>query len=113
MNFYSTLIRPLVFRLDPERAHRFAVAAAASLEWAAGPMRAVTAVEDASLAPRIAGLDFPTPIGLAAGFDKNGTAIRALAGLGFGSVEIGSVSVDPSQGNPKPRLWRMVADDAI
>ena len=50
---------------------------------------------------------------MAAGFDKNGTAIRALAGLGFGSVEIGSVSVDPSQGNPKPRLWRMVEDEAI
>ena len=63
--------------------------------------------------PALPALDFPTPIGLAAGFDKNGTAIRALAGLGFGSVEIGSVSVDPSQGNPKPRLWRMAEDEAI
>jgi dihydroorotate dehydrogenase len=113
MNLYSTLIRPLAFRLDPERAHHFAIAAGASLGWAAGPMRAATAVRDARLATRIAGLDFPTPIGLAAGFDKSGTASRALAGLGFGAVEIGSVSVDPSEGNPKPRLWRMVEDEAI
>jgi dihydroorotate dehydrogenase len=63
MNLHSTLVRPLAFRLDPERAHHFAIAAAASSGWAAGPMRAVTAVEDARLAPRIAGLDFPIPIG--------------------------------------------------
>jgi dihydroorotate dehydrogenase len=113
MNLYSTLIRPLAFRLDPETAHHLAIAAGASLGWAAGAMRAATAVDDPRLATRVAGLDFPTPIGLAAGFDKSGTAIRALAGLGFGSVEIGSVSVDPSQGNPKPRLWRVVEDEGI
>src|SRR4030088_439033 len=56
---------------------------------------------------------FPPPIGLAAGFDKSGPATRALAGLGFGSIEIGSVSVDPSEGNPKPRLWRLPADKVI
>jgi dihydroorotate dehydrogenase len=61
----------------------------------------------------VAGLDFPSPIGLAAGFDKSGSAVRALAGLGFGSIEIGSVSVDPSCGNPKPRLWRLPDDEAI
>ena len=76
-------------------------------------MRAVTHVDDARLSTIVAGLHFPNPIGLAAGFDKSGTAIRALAGLGFGSVEIGSVSIDPSSGNPKPRLWRLPADDAI
>jgi hypothetical protein len=68
MNLYSTVIRPLAFRLDPERAHHLAVTIAASLGWAAGPMRAITMVDDARLKTRVAGLDFPTPIGLAAGF---------------------------------------------
>jgi len=71
------------------------------------------AVEDDRLATDVAGLHFPTPIGLAAGFDKSGAAIRTLAGLGFGSIEIGSVSIDPSVGNPKPRLWRLPDDRAI
>ena len=70
-------------------------------------------VEDARLATDVAGLHFPTPIGLAAGFDKSGSAIPALADLGFGSIEIGSVSVDPSNGNPKPRLWRLPDDEGI
>ena len=55
----------------------------------------------------------PSPIGLAAGFDKSGTASSALAGLGFGSIEIGSISIDPSIGNPKPRLWRLPQDRGI
>jgi dihydroorotate dehydrogenase (fumarate)/dihydroorotate dehydrogenase len=58
-------------------------------------------------------MHFANPIGLAAGFDKSGSAVRALAGLGFGSVEIGSISIDPSVGNPRPRLWRLPDDDAI
>src|ERR1700722_19211553 len=110
---YSKLIRPLAFRLDPETAHHLAVAAGSRLGWAARAMRAATHVDDDRLAVDVAGLHFPTPIGLAAGFDKSGSAISALAGLGFGSIEIGSVSLDPSLGNPKPRLWRLPDDDAI
>lgn len=113
MTLYSSLIRPLMFRLDPEVAHHSAIAALAAFGWAAGPMRAATAIRDGRLATRVAGLDFPTPLGLAAGFDKSGTAIRALAGLGFGSIEIGSVSIDPSEGNPKPRLWRVPGDQGL
>ena len=113
MTTYSRFIRPLAFRLDPETAHHLAIAAGARLAWAAGAMRAATHVRDDRLATDVAGLHFPTPIGLAAGFDKNGSAIRALAGLGFGSIEIGSVSIDPSSGNPKPRLWRLPDDKAI
>lgn len=101
------------FRLDPERAHHLAIAAGTRLGWAAGPIRAIAAIDDARLATRVAGLDFPTPIGLAAGFDKSGAAIAALAGLGFGSIEIGSVSLDRSEGNPKPRLWRLPEDEGI
>ena len=113
MTLYSTFIRPLAFRLDPETAHHLAIAAGARLGWASNAMRWTTRVEDERLAIDVAGLHFPTPIGLAAGFDKSGTAIHALAGLGFGSVEIGSISIDPSAGNPKPRLWRLPEDEAI
>ena len=110
---YSTLIRPLAFRLDPETAHHLALAAGARLGWAARAMRAATRIDDDRLATDVAGLHFPTPIGLAAGFDKSGSAISALAGLGFGSIEIGSVSLDPSLGNPRPRLWRLPDDEAV
>jgi dihydroorotate dehydrogenase len=113
MSIYSMLFRSLAFRLDPETAHHLAIKAGARLGWAAGPMRTAMFVEDARLATDVAGLHFPTPIGLAAGFDKSGSAIHALAGLGFGSIEIGSVSADPSDGNPKPRLWRLPADKGI
>jgi dihydroorotate dehydrogenase (fumarate)/dihydroorotate dehydrogenase len=112
MTVYSALLRPLIFRLDPETAHHLAIAAGQSLGWAAGTLRAAMTVEDDRLVTNVASLQFPTPLGLAAGFDKSGTAIRALAGLGFGSIEIGSVSLDPSSGNPKPRLWRLPDDQA-
>jgi dihydroorotate dehydrogenase len=113
MTLYSTLIRPLAFRLDPETAHRLAISAGARIGWASTALRSITRVDDDRLAIDVAGLHFPTPIGLAAGFDKSGSAISALAGLGFGSIEIGSISVDPSAGNPKPRLWRLPDDRGI
>jgi dihydroorotate dehydrogenase (fumarate)/dihydroorotate dehydrogenase len=113
MTIYSAMIRPLAVRLDPETAHHLAIGSGARLGWAAGAMRAVTHVDDERLATKMAGLHFLNPIGLAAGFDKSGLAIAALAGLGFGSIEIGSVSIEPSEGNPKPRLWRLPDDQAI
>jgi dihydroorotate dehydrogenase (fumarate)/dihydroorotate dehydrogenase len=80
----------------------------------AGPaLRALMAVTDPRLRTRVAGLDFSTPIGLAAGFDKNGQAVSALAGLGFGFLEIGSVSASFSPGNKRPRLFRLPKDRAI
>jgi dihydroorotate dehydrogenase len=113
MTIYSALVRPLLFQLDPEAAHHLAIAAGARLGWAAPAMQKLTRCDHPSLMVEVAGLRFPTPIGLAAGFDKSGSAIAALAGLGFGSVEIGSISIDPSAGNPKPRLWRLPDDQAI
>jgi len=80
MTIYSRLVRPLAFRLDPETAHHLAMAAGARLGWAAGALRAAAHVSDDRLATDVAGLHFPTPIGLAAGFDKSGSAIHALAG---------------------------------
>lgn len=113
MTIYSTFVRPLAFRLEPETAHHLAITAGARLGWAAGAMRSVFHVDDPRLATNVAGLRFPTPIGLAAGFDKSGLAISALAGLGFGSVEIGSISIGPSVGNARPRLWRLPDDRGI
>jgi dihydroorotate dehydrogenase (fumarate)/dihydroorotate dehydrogenase len=113
MGLYTTAARPLLFALDAERAHRLALGVGGAMGWAAPALRGITAVDAPSLKTRVAGLDFPTPIGLAAGFDKSGTAMAALAGLGFGSIEIGSVSIEPSDGNAKPRLFRLPQDRAI
>jgi dihydroorotate dehydrogenase len=106
MALYS-LLRPLIFALDAERAHRLTVAA---LRLA--PAR--TAVEpDPVLATTVAGLSFPNPIGLAAGFDKDAEAFAPLLGLGFGFVEVGTLTPRRQPGNPKPRLFRLAEDRAV
>ncbi len=113
MSLYSSLARPIAFRLEAERAHNLALATASRLGWAALPLRRLLSSHDPRLATEVAGIRFPTPLGLAAGFDKSGTALPFLAGLGFGFVETGSVSLDPSDGNPRPRLFRLPDDRAI
>lgn len=116
MNVYRKLIRPLVFRMDPERAHDLAIEVAARtsrLSFLDGAIAAFSKVNDPRLAVRIGGLAFENPVGLAAGYDKSGRAVDGLAALGFGHVEVGSVSIDPSDGNPKPRLWRLPEDEAV
>ena len=100
------LARPALFRLDPERAHSMTLAA---LKIA--PRQ--TAVHDPVLATRVAGLDFPSPVGLAAGFDKDAEVPDAMLGLGFGFVEVGTLTPLPQEGNPKPRLFRLVEDEAV
>ena len=116
MGLYTRIVRPILFRLDAERAHNGAIRAG---HWigAVAPARAVLRglcrVRDPRLETEVCGLGFSNPIGLAAGFDKNGQTVAALAALGFGHVEIGSVSADPSLGNPRPRLWRLPEDRAI
>ena len=106
MNLYRT-IRPLIFRLDAERAHRATIAA---LKWM--PKRRPPAFP-ASLTTSVAGLGFPSPVGLAAGFDKDAEVADAMLGLGFGFVEIGTLTPLPQGGNPKPRLFRLAEDRAI
>jgi dihydroorotate dehydrogenase len=101
------LLRPALFRLDAENAHRLAVRALA----VHSTVRRVAT--DAMLAQRLWSLDFPNPIGLAAGFDKNAECYRGALRLGFGFVEIGSVTPRPQAGNPRPRLFRLVADRAV
>ncbi len=101
------LLRPLAFALDAERAHRATIAALKLLP-AGRP-----ASPDPALAIRVAGLDFPNPVGLAAGFDKDAEVHRQMLGFGFGFVEVGTLTPRPQAGNPRPRLFRLVEDRAV
>jgi len=109
-------VRPLLFRADPERVHDATVRAAALASRSRAACRVIAArraAPDPRLAIEVARLRFATPLGLAAGFDKSARAVPLLSALGFGHVEIGSVSADPSPGNPRPRLFRLVDERAI
>lgn len=102
-----SLLRPALFLLDPERAHGLALAALRTMplggtDRCTGP-----------LACEVAGIRFPNPLGMAAGFDKDGEVPDALLGLGFGFAEVGSITPLPQAGNPKPRLFRLEADRAV
>ena len=101
------LIRPALFALSPETAHGLALRALKLQRQAAAP------VPGGPLATRIAGLDFPNPLGMAAGFDKDGEVPDALLGLGFGFAEVGSITPLPQAGNPRPRLFRLTEDRAV
>ncbi|MET1083363.1 MAG: quinone-dependent dihydroorotate dehydrogenase, partial [Burkholderiales bacterium] len=104
---YSSLVRPLLFRVDPELAHTLALRSLAA--W---PRRSPARVAR-SLETQVAGLTFPNPIGMAAGFDKDAVAADGLLGLGFGSVEVGTLTLRAQPGNPRPRLFRLVEDQAV
>ncbi len=101
------LVRPVLFALDPEVAHRVAIAALKAYP-APRPRPA-----DPELRRRVLGLDFPNPIGLAAGFDKNAEVPDAAMALGFGFVEVGTVTPRPQAGNPRPRMFRLIDDHAL
>jgi dihydroorotate dehydrogenase len=99
---------PLLDRVDPERAHRWALAALKT-----GLIAGVRRADPQSLEQTLFGLRFPNPLGLAAGFDKDGEVYRQTLNLGFGFVELGSVTPKPQSGNPRPRLFRLTADCAV
>jgi dihydroorotate dehydrogenase len=101
------LFRPLAFALDAERAHRLTIAALKVMP-AGRP-----AAPDPALAVTVAGIDFPNPVGLAAGFDKDAEVFRQMLGFGFGFVEVGTLTPRPQQGNDRPRLFRLVEDEAV
>ncbi len=108
MSLAFRLIRPLVFAIDPEMAHRLAVrgvAAAGLMPHGAPP--------DPRLACRVLGLTFANPVGLAAGFDKNAEVIDATLRAGFGFTEVGTLTPKPQAGNPRPRVFRLPADQAV
>ncbi len=110
MDIYP-LLRPLIFRLDAEAAHHLTLAALRRLE-AAGLLGLAAPAVPAS-PRRVMGLDFPNPVGLAAGLDKDGVCIDAWAALGFGFIEVGTVTPRPQPGNPRPRLFRIPEARAI
>jgi len=105
-------LRRALFALDPERAHRLTIAMLGG--WAAaGTPLARDAAGWPRLATRVAGIDFANPLGLAAGVDKDGRAIDGFFALGFGAVEIGTLTPLPQPGNPRPRLFRLVQDRGV
>lgn len=105
------LAKSFLFCLDAERAHDLALS---SIEAAYRVgLNPLLAARPASLPTRVFGIDFPSPVGLAAGLDKNGAHIDALAALGFGFIEIGTTTPRPQPGNPKPRMWRLPEHQAV
>ncbi|MFI7589644.1 quinone-dependent dihydroorotate dehydrogenase [Spongisporangium articulatum] len=114
--FYAFLYRYLFARLDAELAHRIGfglIRLAGVLPGVTWLLARLLAPRDDVLKVRALGLEFPGPLGLAAGFDKDAAAPDALAALGFGSVEVGTLTALPQPGNPRPRLFRLTADRAL
>lgn len=105
------LLRPALFAIEAERAHGLTVAMLEAWGRAGTPLAARKG--DPRLATTVAGLDFANPVGLAAGVDKDGRAIDGFLGLGFGAVEIGTLTPLPQPGNPRPRLFRLPEDRAV
>jgi len=103
---YRSLVRPILFRLPPETAHELALHSLSLI-----PPRLIARHFDNPISRF--GLSFPNPVGLAAGFDKNGIALQPLAALGFGFIEAGTVTHHPQPGNPPPRLFRLSEDQAL
>ena len=101
MGLYESVLRPLAFRLDPEAAHETAMRAIRS------GLLSVPAYAHPLLESERFGVHFPNPVGLAAGFDKNGVALDRWKAFGFGFVEAGTVTFHPQPGNPKPRMFRV------
>jgi len=106
---YRSLVRPLLFRLPAETAHELALHSLSFVP----PSLLAKRINHPELIIKRFGLTFPNPIGLAAGFDKNGVALRPLAALGFGFIEAGTVTHHPQPGNPRPRLFRLSEDQAL
>jgi dihydroorotate dehydrogenase len=100
-------VRPLAFAVDAERAHRATIALLK-----AAPKRRPPRFPR-SLHTSVAGIEFPSPVGLAAGFDKDGEVPVEMLGLGFGFVEVGTLTPRPQEGNPRPRLFRLLEDRAV
>ena len=109
-------LKPLLFQLDPETAHHLAASFLKLANFTPDLVQTLTGakpVEDSRLHQEIFGVTFPNPVGLAAGFDKDAELIPAMKTLGFGYTEVGTVTPKPQPGNPKPRLWRHIKEEAL
>lgn len=112
-NGYERFVRPLLFSLDAETAHHLTLMLVGSASHFDLALRALRSFQPRSKPKTLFGLEFPNPIGLAAGLDKNGVALPAWAALGFGFIEIGTVTAKAQPGNPKPRVFRLPEQQAL
>src|SRR6476469_1850 len=112
-NGYERFVRPLLFSLDAETAHHLTIALLQRAARFDPALRVVKSFQLPSKPKTLFGLVFPNPIGLAAGLDKNGIALPAWAALGFGFIEIGTVTAKAQPGNPKPRIFRLPQQQAL
>ena len=110
---YELLVRPLLFSLDPEAAHYLTIRLLRGASHLDVALHALRPFQPKSKPTTVFGLTFPNPIGLAAGLDKNGVALPAWAALGFGFIEIGTVTAKAQPGNPKPRIFRLLEQQAL
>jgi len=110
------LLKPFLFSMNAEKAHYTTTTlfkTANKIPIVSSLLKSGFSYEHESLRREVFGLSFKNPVGLAAGFDKNGQWITEMASLGFGFIEVGTVTPEPQQGNPKPRLFRLIEDRAI
>ncbi|MBL0032327.1 MAG: quinone-dependent dihydroorotate dehydrogenase [Bacteroidetes bacterium] len=115
MSFYTSIIRPVLFRFAPETVHHFTFSFL-RIAFKIPLVRSIvssTYSSDKSISRNLMGIDFPNPIGLAAGFDKDAKLYSELSALGFGFIEVGTITPKPQPGNDKPRLFRLPKDSAI
>ncbi len=113
---YKSLLRPVLFRFDPEKVHYFTFSAIRFLNSIPGMpslLKSMYEVNDPRLEREVFGLKFKNPVGLAAGLDKDAKLYKELGGLGFGFIEIGTLTPKPQEGNPKKRLFRLKEDGGI
>src|SRR6266702_7394392 len=110
---YERLVRPLLFSINPETGHRLTIGSLRVASRVDLALRALNVFQPPPKPKKLFGLNFPNPIGLAAGLDKNGIGLPAWAALGFGFIEIGTVTAKPQPGNPKPRIFRLPAQQAL
>ncbi|HLO45626.1 MAG TPA: quinone-dependent dihydroorotate dehydrogenase [Leadbetterella sp.] len=116
MSFYKSLVFPILSKFDPEQMHYFAMDSlrfVCKIPGVKNLLKSRLEVKSPNLHRNFLGLDFKNPVGLAAGFDKNALWIDELDCLGFGFIEIGTVTPKPQDGNPKPRLFRLKKDEAL
>ncbi|MEP6974618.1 MAG: quinone-dependent dihydroorotate dehydrogenase [Spartobacteria bacterium] len=111
--WYEQIVRPLLFRMDPETAHHLALNLLRAAPRIPGALAFLRSFAPPPRPEKFFGLEFPNPVGLAAGFDKNGVALPAWEALGFGFVEIGTVTAKAQPGNPRPRIFRYQGHEAL
>src|SRR5215211_8808136 len=112
-NLYERFVKPLLFSLDAETAHHLTIRLLGRASHFDSALRLLRSFQPSLKPKTLFGLTFPNPIGLAAGLDKNGIALPAWAALGFGFIEIGTVTAKAQPGNPKPRIFRLPEQQAL